>query len=250
MILRRLALSLAVCALASPAVAAPAGDADIVHVLNRVAFGPSAADVAQIREIGIDRYIAEQLNPESIPRTARADRSASPRSTHYGSTRSSFSSNTGRCRAMGGPKPTPEEQKARRQRGQHHRRAGARRAGVARTVQPAPARRGDGRFLVQPFQRLRRQRARPSVGRQLRGDGDPPARARAFPRPACCATAQHPAMLFYLDNWQNSAPGSQGAERPRDRDQRELRPRVDGAAHARRRWRLHARTTSSPWRTS
>src|SRR5208282_1805576 len=26
------------------------------------------------------------------------------------------------------------------------------------------------------------------------------------------ATAHHPAMLFYLDNWQNTAPGSAGAK--------------------------------------
>ncbi len=30
------------------------------------------------------------------------------------------------------------------------------------------------------------------------------------------ATARHPAMLFYLDNWQNSAPGSRGAKGKED----------------------------------
>ena len=33
-----------------------------------------------------------------------------------------------------------------------------------------------------------------------------PARARAVPRPACVATARHPAMLFYLDNWRSTRP--------------------------------------------
>ena len=35
--------------------------------------------------------------------------------------------------------------------------------------------------------------------------GDPSARARPFPRPACMATLEHPAMLQYLDNAQNAA---------------------------------------------
>ena len=90
------------------------------------------------------------------------------------------------------------------------------------------------------------------------------------------ATAESPAMLFYLDNWQSAAPTTARDDRRRDRrpgrrcprpcarapahpsrrrrsrrhaaaaeppaarHQRELRPRADGAAHARRRRRLHA----------
>ena len=55
------------------------------------------------------------------------------------------------------------------------------------------------------------------------------------------ATAKHPAMLFYLDNWSPSTPGpaataeGQGQARP----ERELRARADGAAHAGRGRRLH-----------
>src|SRR5205085_2380328 len=46
-------------------------------------------------------------------------------------------------------------------------RTGTGRTGLARTVQPAPATGGHGRFLVQPFQRVRRQGARPAVDRRL-----------------------------------------------------------------------------------
>ena len=67
------------------------------------------------------------------------------------------------------------------------------------------------------------------------------------------ATAESPAMLFYLDNFQ-SEPERESATRwsstadasaattataTATRHQRELRARADGAAHARRRWRLH-----------
>ena len=62
------------------------------------------------------------------------------------------------------------------------------------------------------------------------------------------ATAKHPAMLFYLDNWSSTANGyaprgKRAARRPRQRPERKLRARADGAAHARRRRRLHARRT-------
>src|SRR5271169_2727569 len=45
----------------------PVFDRQIIHVLNRLAFGPTLEDFHHVRSIGIDRYIAEQLYPESIP---------------------------------------------------------------------------------------------------------------------------------------------------------------------------------------
>ena len=55
--------ALAVWLSAAPA---PAGDAAIVHVLNRIGFGPRPADIERVRRIGIDAYIEEQLHPERI----------------------------------------------------------------------------------------------------------------------------------------------------------------------------------------
>jgi uncharacterized protein (DUF1800 family) len=42
------------------------GDQKIVHVLNRLGFGPRPGDVARVRAMGLDRYIALQLTPERI----------------------------------------------------------------------------------------------------------------------------------------------------------------------------------------
>lgn len=36
------------------------------HVLNRIAYGPSAADLARVQQIGVQAYIAEQLDPAGI----------------------------------------------------------------------------------------------------------------------------------------------------------------------------------------
>src|SRR5271166_6857799 len=47
--------------------AEPLSDRQIIHVLNRLGYGPTLDDFHHVRSIGVDRYIAEQLNPESIP---------------------------------------------------------------------------------------------------------------------------------------------------------------------------------------
>ncbi len=41
-------------------------DATIVHVLDRTGFGARPEDVARVREIGLDRYVDEQLHPERL----------------------------------------------------------------------------------------------------------------------------------------------------------------------------------------
>ena len=40
--------------------------ASVAHVLNRVAFGPRPGDIERVKRIGIDRYIDEQLDPDRI----------------------------------------------------------------------------------------------------------------------------------------------------------------------------------------
>jgi uncharacterized protein (DUF1800 family) len=39
----------------------------IVHVLNRLGFGARPGDVERVRQIGLEKYIEQQLNPTSIP---------------------------------------------------------------------------------------------------------------------------------------------------------------------------------------
>ena len=47
---------------------APAKQA--AHVLNRVAFGPRPSDLADIRRVGVERWIRQQLDPAAIPESA------------------------------------------------------------------------------------------------------------------------------------------------------------------------------------
>lgn len=41
-------------------------DEQAIHVLNRLGFGPRPGDVERIKRIGVDRWIAQQLNPQSV----------------------------------------------------------------------------------------------------------------------------------------------------------------------------------------
>src|SRR5712691_7465408 len=38
----------------------------ILHALNRRAYGPRAGDVERVRQMGLAKWIAQQLNPNSI----------------------------------------------------------------------------------------------------------------------------------------------------------------------------------------
>lgn len=41
-------------------------DATVLHVLNRVAYGPRPGDIARVKAMGVKAYIAQQLAPEKI----------------------------------------------------------------------------------------------------------------------------------------------------------------------------------------
>jgi Protein of unknown function (DUF1800) len=69
--LRVLAIMTAIGSLVAPiagsAVAEPATEAEALHLLNRLAFGPRPGDIERVMRMGIDAYVVEQLHPETIP---------------------------------------------------------------------------------------------------------------------------------------------------------------------------------------
>jgi uncharacterized protein (DUF1800 family) len=74
-----LAATLPVTAAKGPAAAVPAhpDDKTIIHVLNRIGFGPRPGDVERVRAMGLQTYIEQQLHPDRIPDAAMAPRLAS-----------------------------------------------------------------------------------------------------------------------------------------------------------------------------
>ncbi len=54
----------------------PNDDRAITHVLNRIGFGPAPGDVQRVGQMGVERYIEQQLHPEKLPDDAMRDRLA------------------------------------------------------------------------------------------------------------------------------------------------------------------------------
>jgi uncharacterized protein (DUF1800 family) len=64
----------AIALYAFTAAASPDDTRAIVHVLNRIGFGPRPGDVEKVAQVGLKQYIEQQLNPQSVPDTAMSGR--------------------------------------------------------------------------------------------------------------------------------------------------------------------------------
>ncbi len=221
----------------APAVPLPVPDEDkwIVHVLNRLGYGPRPGDVERVRRMGLANYIALQLDPERIPDPV-VQVKLRPLRTLTMPTRDLFAAY---------PQPKPEERRARQEemgrderprgggeagpgRGQGQMEGGPRDpAGMSARMENRPA------AIIMELAQAKVLRAVYSE-RQLHEvmadfwynhfnvfapkgidrwlvtsyDRDvirPHALGRF--RDLLGATARHPAMLFYLDNWMSSKEG-------------------------------------------
>jgi uncharacterized protein (DUF1800 family) len=179
-----------------------------IHVLNRLAFGPRLGDIERVREIGVERYIQEQLHPESIPAPAALAAQIAALDTlrmtpvqlfiEYGPPK------------RGGGKPDPEEVKAARQRARIVIEQAAQ-ARLARAIE-------DPRQLQQVMVDFWFNHFNVFAGKGLdhlwtgafEQEAIAPYAMGRF-RDLLGAVAKHPAMLFYLDNWLNTGPGTSGA---------------------------------------
>ena len=78
-------LVLGVSALATTSARPTGDDATILHVLNRVAFGPRPGDLEHVRAIGVTRYIDDQLHPERLSDAGMDARLAGLQTLHMSS---------------------------------------------------------------------------------------------------------------------------------------------------------------------
>src|SRR5262245_53973312 len=56
-------------------------DKQIIHVLNRLTFGPRAVDVEQVRRLGVDKWMDLQLHPERVTENLILDAKVKPLET-------------------------------------------------------------------------------------------------------------------------------------------------------------------------
>jgi uncharacterized protein (DUF1800 family) len=65
----------------TPAVPQLSGDEKILHVLNRLTFGARPGDVEAVRQMGVEKYIDQQLHPDQIVENAVLEAKVAPLDT-------------------------------------------------------------------------------------------------------------------------------------------------------------------------
>jgi uncharacterized protein (DUF1800 family) len=233
-----------------PQAAVPANpdDKTIVHVLNRLGFGPAPGDVERVRRFGLDKYIEQQLQPARIADDAMASRLAG------------FETLTKSARELAVAYFIPAQMERRRAQQQaandpsiNVEGAGKR---AMRTPQQIEAMQAERQVLVELSQQKVLRAAYSE--RQLEevmvdfwfnhfnvfaGKGQTRLYLTEYERDAIRphvfgkfrellgATAESPAMLFYLDNWQSTAPEGTATAGP---DRNPNRPRMRAGQSGRR----------------
>ncbi|HEY7292774.1 MAG TPA: DUF1800 domain-containing protein [Vicinamibacterales bacterium] len=211
----KLILALAcACTVALSAAKLPADDATVMHVLNRVAFGPRAGDVERVKRMGLEKYIDEQLHPDRISDGAMKDRLAGLTTIGMSSReisqnfeqplmearREKKSEQTKNASGDATKPPAPAQQRANSVVVELGEQKILRAVYSERQLQEVltdfwfnhfnvDARKGRDRFLLTEYER---EGIRPHVLGSFRGLLE--------------ATAKSPAMLFYLDNWMSVDP--------------------------------------------
>lgn len=192
--------------LCSLATAATPTDPKILHVLNRLSFGPRPGDVQMVEQMGVNRYIQQQLSPTSIPEPQQLTEQLSQLDTLNLMPPVLLS----QYQPANAQKLTPEERKSLRQKA----RAVMQQATQARLLRATESKRQLEEVMVDFWYNHFNVFAGKGIDRLLVGAYEQQAiRPHAIGRfrDLLGATARHPAMLFYLDNWQNTAPNSPGA---------------------------------------
>lgn len=194
---------------ARAATAAPT-ESDALHVLNRLGFGPAPGDLAQVTESGIDAYIAAQLQPARLPLPeALAGRLAALQTLHASQAELALRYRT----ALEAGKDGSDAGKTQQRELFRH---VALEAGEARLALAVQSPRQLEEVLVDFWFNHFNVFSGKGLDRMLMASYEREA-IRPFVlgrfRDLLGATARHPAMLFYLDNWLSSAPGSRAGGR-------------------------------------
>ena len=182
----------------------------ITHVLNRLSFGSAPGEIETVKKMGIENYIQSQLRPETISESPKVTQKITQFKT-INLTPIEIFKEYGPLPPKQQKKLTQEEKKARNKRmrivGQEARKARLLRAiSSNRQLQEVMVDFWFNHFNVSI---TKGRLTRLLVGTYER-DAIRPYTMGNF-RDLLGATAHHPAMLFYLDNWLNTAPGSEGS---------------------------------------
>jgi uncharacterized protein (DUF1800 family) len=177
----------------------------ILHALNRMSLGIRPGDIEQVESMGLNRYIQTQLSPqqETVPPTL-AQRLAQLDTLRMSPLQ---------LQQTYGQRPkeaTPEERKIYQQGLRKVMQQAVQARLLRATESPHQLKEVMAEFWFNHFNVFANKGSvRLWVGSYEETAIRPNVLGKF--RTLLEATARHPAMLFYLDNWQNTAPGSKGA---------------------------------------
>ena len=226
------------------AVPASPDDRTIVHVLNRIGFGPTPGEIARVRSVGLAQYINQQLHPERIPDEEMAARLA-PFQTLQKSTRELAAeyyipaltlrrAQQRQAREGGATPPDPEMTRREMRSPEQVEAMRAERSVLAELSQQRLIRavHSDRQleevlvdFWFNHFNVFAGKGATRLYLTEYERDVIRPHVLGKF-RDLLGATAHSPAMLFYLDNWQSAAPNQDRVARRAQLQRRRGVPQV------------------------
>ena len=182
------------------------GEAEAAHVLNRIAFGPRPGDIERVSRMGINRYIDEQLYPERIAMPAEL----SARLASLSTSNATAGQLVGQFRAD--RRMAKEDGDAGKEKRKEMLRELGEQSADARLSLAVDSPRQLEEVLVDFWFNHFNVFAGKGIDRVLVANYEREA-IRPYVlgrfRDLLGATAHHPAMLFYLDNWLSTAPGFQ-----------------------------------------
>jgi len=199
-------LTLLVCSGLSAADPAPGQQTEqkALYALDRLGYGPRPGDLDRVMSMGVDTYINEQLAPEKIAEPPELQQRLDALDTTRISTANLFRDYGPPARKAAG---ADEDARKKVEQAAHHVAEEAQQARLLRALySPAQLQEVMTDFWFNHFNVFRDKGIEGQiwVGTYER-DAIRPYALGHF-RDLLGATAKHPAMLYYLDNWQSSVP--------------------------------------------
>lgn len=190
---------------ASAQVPAPT-EADALHLLNRLTWGPAPGDLLRMQQLGQDAWIEEQLHPQRLPLPDTLVRALEALPSTHLSQRDAIAQYRSAAQQA---RRDPDAGKAARQ---EMLKQVSLEAGEARLLRALYSPRQLQEVMVDFWFNHFNVYVGKGLDRVLVENYEQEAirpHAMGRFRDLLGATAHHPAMLFYLDNWQSVAPGFQ-----------------------------------------
>jgi uncharacterized protein (DUF1800 family) len=172
----------------------------VLHAINRLSFGPTPGEIERVESIGVEKYIQEQLNPNTIPSSSALDNQLAQLTSLNLST-------TELGVAYGATRKVPPAERPKLELNSIRTVADER--NHAKLLRAIASPRQLEEVMTDFWYNHFNVATNKGISRIWVGNYEQTAiRPHVFGRfrDLLETTSRHPAMLYYLDNWQNTTP--------------------------------------------